>query len=165
MKTEGATVLISAKTELLVFVKIVVKTRVSVKTAPPLFGKIATLLFAKIGKALTALVLLTENDLFKGVIATIEDLLFKGRIEVVTAPPDRGIEVGEAAVSFTKADSPVVAAETDSLETITGNTYRIDYIFVERDCFKICKVGLFPEAYRRISDPIGYFADIDFKAH
>jgi hypothetical protein len=107
MKTEEATVLIFAKTELLMFVKIVVKIRLSVKTAQPLFGKIATLFCEKIGEVLTAPAFMTETDLFKDVIATIE-VLFKGRIEVVTAPPDRGIEVGEAAVSFTKADSPVV---------------------------------------------------------
>jgi endonuclease/exonuclease/phosphatase family metal-dependent hydrolase len=53
--------------------------------------------------------------------------------------------------------------EADSIGTFMGNTKRIDYIFVDRDCFSICEVGLLPEAHRRISDHIGYFADIDLK--
>jgi len=36
-----------------------------------------------------------------------------------------------------------------------GNTARIDYIFVERDYFRIYEVGMFPEANLRISDHIG----------
>jgi hypothetical protein len=35
-----------------------------------------------------------------------------------------------------------------------GNTARIDYIFVERDYFRIYDAGMFPEANLRIYDQI-----------
>jgi hypothetical protein len=66
----------------LLSVKIVAKTLFFTKTAPPLFVKIATLLYVKIGEVLTAHVLLKETDLFKDVIAA----LFKGRTEVDKVP-------------------------------------------------------------------------------
>ncbi len=54
--------------------------------------------------------------------------------------------------------------EAGSVGTITGNSRRIDYIFVERSCFCVREVGLLPEPHRRVSDHIGYFADINFLA-
>lgn len=38
--------------------------------------------------------------------------------------------------------------------------YRIDYIFVEPQAFKVVNVGLIPKEYRDASDHIAYFADV-----
>lgn len=52
-------------------------------------------------------------------------------------------------------------AEADSRGTLLENGKRIDYIFVEKNCFIIRNVGIMEESHRLVSDHIGYFADID----
>lgn len=54
-------------------------------------------------------------------------------------------------------------AEADSRGTLLENGKRIDYIFVEKYCFIIRKVGILEERHRLVSDHIGYFADIDIR--
>jgi endonuclease/exonuclease/phosphatase family metal-dependent hydrolase len=54
------------------------------------------------------------------------------------------------------------AREAQRVGTLLGGTARIDHIFVSRQDFSVADAGLVPEAHRRVSDHIGYFAALRF---
>lgn len=53
-----------------------------------------------------------------------------------------------------------VSAEAESHGTVLKGSGRIDYIFVDPRYWIVGEAGLLPEAHRRVSDHIGFFADI-----
>jgi endonuclease/exonuclease/phosphatase family metal-dependent hydrolase len=55
------------------------------------------------------------------------------------------------------------ASEAESIGTVLNNASRIDCIFVDPDRFTVRDAGLLPEPHRRVSDHIGFYADIDPK--
>jgi endonuclease/exonuclease/phosphatase family metal-dependent hydrolase len=55
------------------------------------------------------------------------------------------------------------AREAETAGTLLNKQARVDYIFVDPNHFCVEAVGLMPATHRRISDHIGYFADVRFK--
>ena len=53
--------------------------------------------------------------------------------------------------------------EAERVGTLSDSRRRIDYIFTATERFRIQDAGLLPERHRRISDHVGYFADVDLR--
>jgi endonuclease/exonuclease/phosphatase family metal-dependent hydrolase len=51
--------------------------------------------------------------------------------------------------------------EAEVRGTLPANQRRVDYIWVAKDYFRISDAGLIPSPFQRISDHIGYFADVE----
>jgi len=56
-----------------------------------------------------------------------------------------------------------LSREANVRGTLLKEDIRVDYIWVEPQFFTVQEVGLIPESHRKVSDHIGYFADIVLK--
>jgi endonuclease/exonuclease/phosphatase family metal-dependent hydrolase len=59
-----------------------------------------------------------------------------------------------------RATAAAGTREVETVGTLIRQRARIDYVFVDPHVFRVEDAGLVPERHRRVSDHIGYFADV-----
>jgi endonuclease/exonuclease/phosphatase family metal-dependent hydrolase len=59
-----------------------------------------------------------------------------------------------------RAVSTETSREAENAGTLVEKRMRIDYIRVDPRAYRVLDAGLVPTGHRRVSDHIGYFADI-----
>ncbi len=68
--------------------------------------------------------------------------------------------VREHWVDSCRAATTDASREADRLGTLLARRARIDHIFIDPRFHRVVDAGLVPEDHRRVSDHIGYFADV-----